>query len=126
MPVSIHAHTSLENLEIERQLQRLYAMSTEFKQGDDAITELKMTLGQGTTLYTAEFNTKVIAAMWVSVLDNHILFHHIVVHTANRGRGIAARLIEAVYELENLTTPNQITTNCPTIAHCLKNIKEKS
>ena len=66
MPITVHAYTSLEKEELRSQLERLYDTSTEFGDGHDAVEQLEQNLAQYTLLYTAEFNTKVIGAIWCS------------------------------------------------------------
>ena len=64
MPITVHAYTSLENDEVRSQLERLYDTSPEFGDGQDAVEQLEQHLNQYTLLYTAEFNTKLIGAIW--------------------------------------------------------------
>lgn len=66
MPITVHAYTSLENDEMRSQLERLYDTSPEFADGKDAIEQLEQNLAQYTLVYTAEFNTKLIGAIWCS------------------------------------------------------------
>lgn len=104
MPITIHAYSSLENKEIEAQLERLYMTSPEFMSGLDAVQQLKEVIGDQTLLYTAEFNTKIIAAIWcfrnIESAKVESKLQYIVVHPSNRGRGIAQRLISEVCRME--------------------------
>ena len=66
MPITVHAKTSLDNQEVREQLERLYDTSPEFSDGQDAVEQLEQNLTQYTILYTAEFNTKIIGAVWAT------------------------------------------------------------
>ena len=96
MPITVHAYTSLENNEVRSQLERLYDTSPEFGDGQDAVSQLEQNLAQYTLLYTAEFNTKVIGAIWCTGQEDSRTLEYIVVHPANRGRGVADRLVSEV------------------------------
>ncbi|MCF9045665.1 GNAT family N-acetyltransferase [Acinetobacter nectaris] len=112
MPITIHAYSSLENKEIEAQLERLYMTSPEFMSGLDAVEQLKEAIGDQTLLYTAEFNTKIIAAIWcfrnIESAKVESKLQYIVVHPSNRGRGIAQRLILEVCRMERLDNKTTI------------------
>ena len=85
MPITVHATTSIQKTEVREQLERLYDTSPEFSDGDDAIEQLEQNLSQYTLLYTAEFNTKIIGAIWVTGQGESRTLENIVVHPANRG-----------------------------------------
>ncbi len=93
MPITVHAYSSLENLGIRTQLERLYDTSPEFGDGQDAMQQLEQDLQQYTTVYTAEFNTKIIGAIWVTGQGESRVLEYIVVHPSNRGRGVEERLV---------------------------------
>lgn len=122
MPITIHPYSSLENKEIERQLEQLYMTSPEFSNGIEAVHELKKTIGEQTLLYTAEFNTKIIAAIWCfrDEANSKRILKYIVVHPANRGRGVAQRLISEVCFMEKKHNPHTLfTPGCAEIKRIL-------
>ncbi|WP_445114665.1 GNAT family N-acetyltransferase [Acinetobacter sp. WZC-1] len=122
MPITVHARTSLESEEIRDQLERLYDTSPEFGDGQDAIEQLEQSLTQYTVLYTAEFNTKIIAAMWCTGQGEAKVLEYIVVHPANRGRGVAERLVEEACRMEEQKQVTVFEPGCGAIHRCLAHI----
>ena len=122
MPITVHAYNSVDNPEICSQLERLYDTSPEFGDGQDAIEQLAQNLQQYTTVYTAEFNSKIIGAIWVTGQGESRLLENIVVHPANRGRGVAERLVEETCRLEGEKGVNQFEPGCGAIHRCLSHI----
>ena len=122
MPITVHAYTSLEKEELRSQLERLYDTSPEFGDGHDAVEQLEQNLAQYTLLYTAEFNTKVIGAIWCSGQGENKTLEYIVVHPANRGRGVAERLVEEVCRMEEAKGVKVFEPACGAIHHCLEHI----
>lgn len=122
MPITVHTITSLENTEVRDQLERLYDTSPEFGDGEDAIEQLEQNLAQYTLLYTAEFNTKIIGAIWVTGQGESRLLENIVIHPANRGRGVAERLVSEVCRLEEQKGVNKFEPGCGAIHRCLSNL----
>ena len=122
MPITIHAKTSLENAEVREQLERLYDTSPEFGDGKDAIEQLEQNLAQYTLLYTAEFNTKIIGALWCSGQGESKVLENIVVHPANRGRGVAERLVEEVCKIEEAKGVKVFEPGCGAIHRCLAHL----
>ena len=122
MPITVHAYTSLEKEELRSQLERLYDTSPEFGDGHDAVEQLEQNLAQYTLLYTAEFNTKVIGAMWCSGQGENKTLEYIVVHPANRGRGVAERLVEEVCRMEEAKGVKVFEPGCGAIHRCLEHI----
>ena len=122
MPITVHAYTSLEKEELRSQLERLYDTSPEFGDGHDAVEQLEQNLAQYTLLYTAEFNTKVIGAIWCSGQGENKTLEYIVVHPANRGRGVAERLVEEVCRMEEAKGVKVIEPGCGAIHRCLEHI----
>ena len=100
MPITVHAYTSLENDEVRSQLERLYDTSPEFSDGADAMEQLEQNLAQYTSVYSAEFNSKIIGAIWCTGQGESRILENIVVHPANRGRGVAERLVSEVCRME--------------------------
>ena len=122
MPITVHAYTSLEKEELRSQLERLYDTSPEFGDGHDAVEQLEQNLAQYTLLYTAEFNTKVIGAIWCSGEGENKTLEYIVVHPANRGRGVAERLVEEVCRMEEAKGVKVFEPGCGAIHRCLEHI----
>ena len=122
MPITVHAKTSLENQEVRDQLERLYDTSPEFGDGKDAVEQLEQNLAQYTLLYTAEFNTKIIGALWCSGQGESKVLENIVVHPANRGRGVAERLVEEVCRMEEEKGVKAFEPGCGAIHRCLDHI----
>ena len=122
MPITVHAYTSLEKEELRSQLERLYDTSPEFGDGHDAVEQLEQNLAQYTLLYTAEFNTKVIGAIWCSGQGENKTLEYIVVHPANRGRGVAERLVEEVCRMEKSKGVKVFEPGCGAIHRCLEHI----
>ncbi|MBU3847966.1 MAG: PanM family protein [Candidatus Acinetobacter avistercoris] len=124
MPITVHATTSIEKTEVREQLERLYDTSPEFSDGEDAIAQLEQNLAQYTLLYTAEFNTKIIAAMWVTGQGTSRTLENIVVHPANRGRGVAERLVSEVCRMEEEKGVNVFEPGCGAIHRCLMSLEK--
>lgn len=122
MPITVHAYTSLENEEIRNQLERLYDTSPEFGDGQDAIEQLGQNLAQYTLVYTAEFNAKVIGAVWCTGQGDSKILENIVVHPANRGRGVAERLVGEVCRFEEAKNVKNFEPGCGAIHRCLAHI----
>ncbi|MDH1706060.1 GNAT family N-acetyltransferase [Acinetobacter johnsonii] len=122
MPITVHAYTSLEKEELRSQLERLYDTSPEFGDGHDAVEQLEQNLAQYTLLYAAEFNTKVIGAIWCSGQGENKTLEYIVVHPANRGRGVAERLVEEVCRMEEAKGVKVFEPGCGAIHRCLEHI----
>ena len=124
MPITVHAYTSLENEEIRSQLERLYDTSPEFGDGHDAIEQLEQNLAQYTLVYTAEFNTKVIGAIWCTGQGESKTLEYIVVHPANRGRGVAERLVAEVCRMEEAKGVKVFEPGCGAIHRCLAHLNK--
>ncbi len=122
MPITVHAHTSLENAEVRSQLERLYDTSPEFGDGQDAVEQLEQHLALYTTLYTAEFNTKIIGAIWCTGQGESKTLEYIVVHPANRGRGVAERLVSEVCRYEEAKEVKRFEPGCGAIHRCLAHL----
>ncbi|OTG88124.1 GNAT family N-acetyltransferase [Acinetobacter sp. ANC 4558] len=122
MPITVHPKTSIENEAIRNQLERLYDTSPEFSDGKDAIEQLEQNLLQYTLLYTAEFNTKIIAAIWCTGQGESKVLENIVVHPANRGRGVADRLVSEVCRIEQAKGVQGFEPGCGAIHRCLSKL----
>ena len=119
MPITVHAKTSLENDEVREQLERLYDTSPEFGDGKDALEQLTLSMNHYTLLYTAEFNTKIIGAIWCTGQGESKTLENIVVHPSNRGRGVAERLVEEVCRMEEEKGVKVFEPGCGAIHRCL-------
>ena len=124
MPITVHANTSIENTEVREQLERLYDTSPEFGDGQDAIEQLEQNLAQYTLLYTAVFNTKIIAAIWSTGQGESRTLENIVVHPANRGRGVAERLVSEVCRMEEEKGVKSFEPGCGAIHRCLTSLEK--
>ena len=122
MPITVHANTTIENSEVREQLERLYDTSPEFGDGQDAIQQLEQNLTQYTLLYTAVFNTKIIAAIWSTGQGDRRTLENIVVHPANRGRGVAERLVSEVCRMEEERGVTTFEPGCGAIHRCLTSL----
>lgn len=130
MPLTIHAYQTL-NDDLRDQLANLYDISPEFADGMQAVEALDNALARSaqsyTTnfhakLYTAEFNDKVIAAIWVTGCGAERLLQYIVVHYANRGRGVADQLVRAVTEQEQALGVSSFQPGCGAIHRALAHL----
>jgi hypothetical protein len=130
MPLTIHAYETLSD-DLRDQLENLYNISPEFADGTQAVEALDKALAMSaksyTTnfhakLYTAEFNDKVIAAIWVTGRGPERLLQYIVVHYANRGRGVADQLVRAVTEQEQVLGVNSFQPGCGAIHRALAHL----
>lgn len=100
MPVTVHALHNINDPAISTQIEKLYQHSHEFTSGQHALTELQNAMQQDTCYYVAMFNDKIIGSIWSTGTGTERLLRHVVVHPANRGRGIAERLISEVCRLD--------------------------
>lgn len=83
-------------------IEKLYDNSQEFTSGTEAVAFFEQTFKQGNQLYLGMFNGKPIASIGCfddGETDKKRL-QYVVVHPANRGRGISAKLIKQVTDLE--------------------------
>jgi len=122
MPITVHPYTTLENDEIRDQLERIYDTSPEFADGQDAIEQLEQNLAQYTLVYAAVFNTKIIGAIWSSGQGNSRVLENIVVHPANRGRGVAERLVAEACRMEQNKGVESFEPGCGAIRRCLMHL----
>ncbi len=126
MPITIHAYTALSDQplsDLRDQVAHVYETSPEFADGQDAVAKLDIALAEGDLLYTAEFNDKVIAAIWSRGMGNTRLLQFIVVHPANRGRGVAEQLVEHVCNTEADKGVIQFKPGCGAIHRMLAHLE---
>ena len=100
MPILVQAVSDLRDAMTRNQVERLYETSPEFGDGQDAIDQLDQELTKDTLLYIAVFNEKAIGAIWCTGKESTKLLQYIVIHPANRGRGVSDRLISEVCRME--------------------------
>jgi ribosomal protein S18 acetylase RimI-like enzyme len=122
MPITVHPKTTIENEDVRNQLERLYDTSPEFGDGKDAIEQLEQNLSQYTLLYTAEFNTRIIGAIWCTGQGDRKTLENIVVHPANRGRGVAERLVSEVCRMEEAKGVHHFEPGCGATHRCLSKL----
>ncbi|MHA3052366.1 GNAT family N-acetyltransferase [Acinetobacter sp. ANC 4640] len=122
MPITVHAYTSIADEDIRNQLERLYDTSPEFSDGQDAVDQLEHNLAQYTLLYTAEFNTRIIGAIWCTGSGDERTLQYIVVHPANRGRGVAERLVAEACRMEQDKQVEHFIPGCGAIHRCLAHL----
>ena len=119
MPVSVTAEKSLSP-ELSAGLSKLYASSPEFASGQEAVEEAERVLATGGLVYVGWFNGKAVSAIMAWGPDNSRTLRWIVVHPANRGRGIADRLVGEVCRLEREQGRAHFVPGCTAIARLLK------
>ncbi|PTQ88859.1 GNAT family N-acetyltransferase [Agitococcus lubricus] len=119
MPVIVTAESQIKT-EWQQSIIKLYDSSPEFGQGVEAIDKVEQITRQDGLLYLGWFNSKPVAAIMASGLANSRLLHNIVVHPANRGRGIADRLVSEVCRLERERGSTQLVAGCTAIARLLR------
>ncbi|MCH4248097.1 acetyl-CoA sensor PanZ family protein [Acinetobacter populi] len=119
MPIQVEAVTDLKDVIVRNQIERLYETSPEFGDGQDAITQLDEALDQDTVLYTAVFNDKIIGAIWSEGTGTTRLLEYVVIHPANRGRGVADRLISETCRIEEAKGVTKFEPGCGAIHRCL-------
>lgn len=126
MPITIHAYTALAGQplpDLRAQVARVYETSPEFADGQDAVAKLDIALAEGDLLYTAEFNDKVIAAIWSRGVEDSRLLQFIVVHPANRGRGVAEQLVEQACNAEAAKGVKHFQPGCGAIHRMLAHLE---
>lgn len=101
MPLTLTSlHTSIPD-DLQEALARVYRDTPEFSDGNAAVASLARQLAQpGCTLHLGMFNAKPIAALMVSGPAEARRITHLCVHPANRRRGIARQILEAVAHSE--------------------------
>lgn len=124
MPITVHTYASLEKEEIYSQIERLYVVSPEYENESQAISMLIQHLNQGAVLYIAMFNDKVIGFVLAMGASYERKLNELVIHPANRGRGIARRLIEEVDKIEREHGVKNITSTCAVIQKILQKSSE--
>ena len=124
MPFTVTQAATLDQ-ENRQRLQALYDHSPEFASGADAMQQLQQALAAGDRLYIGWFNDKPIAALWSRQQpDGHDrLLQYIVVHPANRGRGIAEQLMSQVMLQERTLGVQAFQPGCGAIRRLLTRLQ---
>lgn len=124
MPIIVEAVSDLKDVIVRNQIERLYETSPEFGNGQDALEQLDEALKKDTTLYTAVFNEKIIGAIWCTGTGETRLLHYVVVHPANRGRGVSDRLISEIIRIEEEKGAEQFKPGCGAIHRSLARLEK--
>jgi GNAT superfamily N-acetyltransferase len=119
MPVNVSAEQLL-GPELEHGLVKLYDSSPEFSNGQEALAKGQDVLEAGGLWYVGWFNGKAVAAIMASGEPNNRTLHNIVVHPANRGRGIALRLVSEACRQEREQGSSHFLPGCTAIARLLR------
>lgn len=121
MPLTIEALHQLPGEPLQGQIAHLYDTSPEFADGHDAVARLTQALAAGDTLYLAMFNEKPIGAIWARRTEqpDTRLMQYIVVHPANRGRGIAEALVKEGCAAEEAKGAQHFKPGCGAIHRLL-------
>lgn len=119
MPIQVITVNDLNDSAVSNQIKNLYETSPEFADGEEAVQQLEQELTQDVILYTAIFNDKIIGAVWCKGQGNIRLLQYIVIHPANRGRGVAERLISEVCRIEEAQGVKIFNAGCGAIHRCL-------
>ena len=124
MPILVEAVPDLKDAIVRNQIERLYETSPEFSDGQDAIEQLDQALQGDTRLYIAVFNEKVIGAIWCRGQGEARVLEYVVIHPANRGRGVSDRLISEVCRLEEAEGAKQFKPGCGAIHRSLARLEK--
>lgn len=102
------------NSELNFNIQQLYAQSPEFVSGEEAIQLFERQFRYGASLYVGMWKDKPIACIgcFDDGQDNCRRLQHVVVHPANRGRGIGAKLLKQVVDSERKKGMRQFVSGC--------------
>ena len=119
MPVMVTSERHLTP-ELQQGLVKLYDSSPEFSHGSDAIDKSEDVLAANGAVYVGWFNGKAVAAIMASHGADNRLLHNIVVHPANRVRGIADRLMAETCRLEREKGATHFVAGCTAIARLLR------
>lgn len=122
MPVIVHSLNNIADENIKTQIIKLYNHTHEFSDGEHAYQQLSQAIQDDTQYYVAVFNEKIIGSIWSTGTGDSRLLRHIVVHPANRGRGIAERLISEVCRLDEEQGVKHFQPYCPAIRKTLQKI----
>ena len=122
MPLTAVALTSLPNNEMTQRIESLFEVSPEFSSGHAAISYFKSALAKGDKLYVGLFNDKPVCAVCVRGQGTTKTLQYIVVHLANRGRGLAHELIKQTCLLEESYGVENFIPGCGAIHRALSSL----
>ncbi len=122
MPLeTISINSFNDNPKLKQRVEQLYDHTHEFSSGAEAIAFFEQSFQQNTKLYLGIFNDKPICA--VGCFDdgqaNSRRLQYIILHPANRGRGIAQKFIKQVTEIEQSHDIQQFIGGCGAIRRIL-------
>lgn len=119
MPLEAQAFHTLQDPELNSRIEALYESSPEFASGSHALAFFKSALAKGETLYLGMFNDKPVCAVAARGQGAEKTVQFIVVHPANRGRGLAQELIKQTCELEKAKGVTSFIAGCGAIHRIL-------
>lgn len=119
MPLTAVAHHSLTDDDLNARLAKLYDTSPEFADGEAAVNFFKSALSKGDVLYAGMFNDKPVCAVAARGQGEVRTIQFIVVHLANRGRGLASELIRQVCEDQLRVGAKRFEAGCGAIHRIL-------
>lgn len=118
---ALHKVAGVDDPELKLRIEKLYDTSPEFASGADAVALFESAFHRGDVLYLGMFNAKPIVAMGCfddGQTDSKRL-QYIVVHPANRGRGIAPKFIKQVTDMERKKGVKSFVPGCGAIHRVL-------
>ena len=119
MPLEAQAFHTLNDPELGTRIEALYESSPEFSSGAHALSFFKSALAKGDTLYLGMFNDKPVCAVAARGQGVEKTIQFIVVHPANRGRGLAQELIRQVCDTEQSYGVQRFVAGCGAIHRIL-------
>lgn len=112
---------SINDPELKLRVEKLYDHTHEFASGAEAVAFFEQAFKKGQLLYLGMFNDKPIAAIGCfddGQTDSKRL-QYIVVHPANRGRGIAPKFVKQVTDIERKKGVTSFVPGCGAIHRIL-------
>ena len=122
MPLTAVALTTLHDDPLTQRIESLYEVSPEFSSGHAAISYFKSALAKGDKLYVGMFNDKPVCAICVRGQGTTKTLQYIVVHLANRGRGLAHELIRQTCDIEESYGVTRFIPGCGAIHRSLSSL----
>ena len=126
MPLESTAIQSFEQHHLDEpalklRIEKLYDTSPEFASGNAATAFFEKAFAKGDRLYLGMFNDKPIAAIgcFNEGIEGSCLLQYLVVHPANRGRGIAAKFVKQVTDIERKKGNTRFVPGCAAIHRIL-------
>ena len=115
-------HNKIADPMLKLRVEKLYDNTHEFASGAAAIEFFEAAFKKGHLLYLGMFNDKPIAAIgcFNEGIDDNRRLNYIVVHPANRGRGIAPRLVKQVTDIERKKGVTHFEPGCTAIHQILQ------